>query len=109
MSYGYSKSNLTELDKLQALLVNYQLEFENYQDNYGLNNETFKNINSKFHILQFESDNMNESEKIDLANIILNDYKDMINNLPESHKKRFTINEDNTISYNWDMSFNKNI
>ena len=96
--------DLTELDKLNGKIIDYQLEFESYEDNHGLSSIDFANINDKTHILWYESDNKSEEEKIILANEILSDYKKMLNNLPENDKKRFTFDKEGKIEYEWDTS-----
>lgn len=109
MSYGYNKDDLTEFDKLNGKILNYQLEFESYEDNLGKNLAEFKKVNKKTHILWHESNNLSEEEKKILAKEIIDDYKKMYDSLPKNDKKRFTFDKNGKMSYEWDMSLLKKI
>lgn len=101
MSYGYKNDNLSELEKLNVRILNFQLAFENYEDNLNISLDLFKKINEKTDTLWHHNENLSEEEKINLANDILIDYKKIYDSLPDIDKNRFTFKEDGSISYMW--------
>ena len=56
---------------MNGKIINYQLEFESYEDNIGRSSTEFSNVNDKTYKFWHESDNLSEDKKISLAKEIL--------------------------------------
>ncbi len=100
-----------ELKKLKSQILYYQLAFESYTDDIGLEPEVIKLINTKIHILRYESNDISEVDKVALAKEIIANYKDYLNGLDSKDKNKFIIYDEYKVNYISDIKnksmFNK--
>lgn len=105
MSNGFDKTKLSDLDKKKNKILNYQLAFENYEDNTSKKLDEFSNIN---HFLKkLRSDNLSDAEADILADKILALFAKLYHSLSKDEQKRFVFYEDDTILYIWDENITK--
>jgi len=102
MSYGFDKSKMTDIDKMRVKILNYQLAFENYEDNTSIKLDKLTELCEITSILRNES--LDEKEQIKLCKNILLGYEELYKSLPESDKSRFIFYEDEKIGYSWNKN-----
>ena len=101
MSYGFDKTKLSDLDKKKVKILNFQLAFENYEDNTSKKLVEFSNINNSLKKLRTEK--ITDIEADILANKILSCFNALYNSLTKDEQDRFTFYDDGSINYKWDM------
>lgn len=102
MSYGFDKTKLSDLDKKKVKILNYQLAFENYEDNTSKKLDEFSKINHS--LKKLRSDNLSDTEADILADKILALFDKLYHSLNNDEQDRFTFYDDDSINYKWDMN-----
>ena len=102
MSYGFDKIKLSGLDKKKIKILNYQLAFENYEDNTSKKLVELSNINNS--LKKLRSKNITDIEADVLADKILSNFNALYNSLTKDEQDRFTFYDDDSINYKWDMN-----
>ena len=102
MSYGFDKTKLSDLDKKKVKILNFQLAFENYEDNTSKKLVELSNINNS--LKKLRSENITDIEADNLADKILSSFNALYNSLTKDEQDRFTFYDDDSINYKWDMN-----
>ena len=105
MSYGFDKTKLSDLDKKKIKILNYQLAFENYEDNTSKKLDELSKINHSLKILR--SDNLSDNEADILADKILALFDKLYHSLSKDEQKRIVFYEEDSILYIWDENITK--
>ncbi len=105
MSYGFDKTKLSDLDKKKVKILNYQLAFENYEDNTSKKLDELSKINHS--LKKLRSDNLSNTEADILADEILALFDKLYHSLSKDEQKRIVFYEDDTIFYIWDENITK--
>lgn len=102
MSYRFDKTKLNDLDKKKVKILNFQLAFENYEDNTSKKLVEFSNINNS--LKKLRSENITDIEADILADKILSSFNALYNSLTKDEQDRFTFYDDDSINYKWDTN-----
>lgn len=102
MSYGFDKTKLSDLDKKKAKILNFQLAFENYEDNTSKKLVELSNINNS--LKKLRSENITDIEADNLADKILSSFNTLYNSQTKDEQDRFTFYDDDSIKYKWNMN-----
>ena len=102
MSYGFDKTKLSDLEKKKIKILNFQLAFENYEDNTSIKLNEFSKLDNS--LKKLRSENISDIEANILANDILSKFYLLYNSLTKDEQDRFTFYDDNTINYKWDTN-----
>ena len=102
MNYRFDKTKLSDLDKKKVKILNFQLAFENYEDNTSKKLVEFSNINNS--LKKLRNENITDIEADILADEILSSFNALYNSLTKDEKNRFAFYDDDSINYKWDMN-----
>ena len=87
---------LTNYKKIVGLILDYKLAMENYEDFNNKNLANFHELDKVWH--NRNNKEMSNNELFELANNVLNDYKNIVKEIDDGH---FITYDDGGIEYNY--------
>ena len=105
MSYGFDKTKISDLDKKKVKILNYQLAFENYEDNTSKKLDELSKINHS--LKKLRNDNLSDTEANILADETLALFDKLYHSLSKDEQTRFVFYEDESIGYLWTIEKKK--